>query len=335
MHTDSFHTAMTFGDFDAFASAVRDWRLEFIQLDRGPFHADLRQVGGGVFQLGQASFGSRLHQEGETPPGLRSFVVPGDPSFRILWRGRAITSDDIGVFPPGGILDSVSQPGFNVLIPSLPQALLDLRAESLGLPTVDDIAGSDEVVRCDPVAVARLRGWLRTALDELLERPALLEDGPTSESVAWSMAGHLVRTLAAGRPAPRALSIGPRLRVSEDSLDYIAAHAGRDITVRELAGAVGVSERTLRRTFQERFGVSTKRYLKIRRLRATRRDLLRQDPDRAQVRDVALRWGFWHSSQFAQDYRREFGELPSETLHRRHRDGQADTESRIARRRVP
>ena len=29
--------------------------------------------------------------------------------------------------------------------------------------------------------------------------------------------------------------------------------------------------------------------------------------------NVAHRWGFWHMGQFARDYRRLFGELPSET----------------------
>jgi AraC family ethanolamine operon transcriptional activator len=32
------------------------------------------------------------------------------------------------------------------------------------------------------------------------------------------------------------------------------------------------------------------------------------------IGDVAARWGFWHFSQFSADYRRMFGELPSETL---------------------
>jgi AraC family ethanolamine operon transcriptional activator len=31
------------------------------------------------------------------------------------------------------------------------------------------------------------------------------------------------------------------------------------------------------------------------------------------VQDIAARWGFWHLSHFANDYRRMFGELPSET----------------------
>ncbi|MFV2073945.1 MAG: helix-turn-helix domain-containing protein, partial [Thermoanaerobaculales bacterium] len=34
------------------------------------------------------------------------------------------------------------------------------------------------------------------------------------------------------------------------------------------------------------------------------------------VTDVANSWGFWHMGQFAADYRRQFGELPSETLRR-------------------
>jgi AraC-like DNA-binding protein len=34
------------------------------------------------------------------------------------------------------------------------------------------------------------------------------------------------------------------------------------------------------------------------------------------VHDVATRWGFWNLGEFAADYRRQFGELPSETLRR-------------------
>ena len=176
--------------------------------------------------------------------------------------------------------------------------------------------GGSEVLRCDPDAVDRLRSWLRTVMTELVEQPDLLEDPHTSEEIAWAIAGNLLTTLATGGDTPVQPSLSPRLRVSESSLDYIACHPGQVLKVREVAEAVGVSERTLRRAFQDRFGVSTKEYLKVRQLSAARRELARLDPDGTQVRDVALRWGFWHSSQFAQDYRRAFGELPSDTLRR-------------------
>lgn len=313
---DAFSIQQRFNDFDEFAEAVHDWKLEFVQLDRGPFQAEFQQAGAAHFQLGRASFGRRLHQQGETPAGLRSFVVPGDPTFRVLWRGKEITGRDIGVFPQDGVLDSVSLPGFDVFVPSLPEQLLDARARRLGLPPVERIVGASEVVQCAPDAVDRLRSWLRSVMTELVEQPDLLQDPQTSGEIAWAIAGNLLRTLATGGDTPTKPSLSPRLRVSEKSLDYIACHPGQLLRVREVADAVGVSERTLRRAFQERFGVSTKQYLKARQLRAARRELTRIDPDRTQIREVALRWGFWHASQFAQDYRRAFGELPSDTLRR-------------------
>jgi transcriptional regulator GlxA family with amidase domain len=42
-----------------------------------------------------------------------------------------------------------------------------------------------------------------------------------------------------------------------------------------------------------------------------------ESPDApASVTGVALKWGFVHLGRFAQDYRRRFGRLPSETLRR-------------------
>lgn len=39
-----------------------------------------------------------------------------------------------------------------------------------------------------------------------------------------------------------------------------------------------------------------------------------------QKADVANNWGFWHMGRFAADYRKFFGELPSETLQKQKND---------------
>jgi AraC family ethanolamine operon transcriptional activator len=41
---------------------------------------------------------------------------------------------------------------------------------------------------------------------------------------------------------------------------------------------------------------------------------LKTAPDKATVLEIAQRWGFWHTGEFAAAYRRLFGELPSKTL---------------------
>ena len=73
--------------------------------------------------------------------------------------------------------------------------------------------------------------------------------------------------------------------------------------------------RTLNYAFREIFGVTPKEYLQVTRLDGVRKDLHRREPS-AKISDIANKWGFWHMGQFAADYRRQFGELPSETTRR-------------------
>jgi AraC-like DNA-binding protein len=51
-------------------------------------------------------------------------------------------------------------------------------------------------------------------------------------------------------------------------------------------------------------------------LNGVHRDLKNADSAPTKITDVAIYWGFWHISQFAIDYQRFFGELPSQTMNR-------------------
>ena len=72
----------------------------------------------------------------------------------------------------------------------------------------------------------------------------------------------------------------------------------------------------LHAAFQDRLGESPMAYVRRIRLQKVRAELLASDPERTRITDVAMRWGFFHQSRFAQQYREQFRELPSATLHR-------------------
>ncbi|HJS32464.1 MAG TPA: helix-turn-helix domain-containing protein, partial [Alphaproteobacteria bacterium] len=63
-------------------------------------------------------------------------------------------------------------------------------------------------------------------------------------------------------------------------------------------------------------GVSPMQYLRNARYAKIRGDLVRADGE-AGVTEVALRWGITHMGRFSIEYRRRFGESPSQTLGRR------------------
>jgi len=93
--------------------------------------------------------------------------------------------------------------------------------------------------------------------------------------------------------------------------EYLNAHAHEPIRAEQLASMAGVSLRSLYAGFKEFCGVSPMQYLRDLRLERAHADLLSGS---GSVGGVALRWGFGHLGRFSADYRKRFGESPSDSL---------------------
>lgn len=98
--------------------------------------------------------------------------------------------------------------------------------------------------------------------------------------------------------------------------NYIEEHAHEPITINDMAEFADVSSRSLFTSFRRYRNTSPMRYLKEVRLRYVHEELQRGTVGSETVTDVAFKWGFSHLGHFATDYRRRFGERPSETLAR-------------------
>lgn len=101
------------------------------------------------------------------------------------------------------------------------------------------------------------------------------------------------------------------------ALDYIDAHCGDEIGIANIVEATGVSARTLQYGFIEQLGVGPMTHLRNVRLERIHAALKAAQPGSHSVGDLAAGWGFYNGSAFARAYRKQFGELPSQTLARR------------------
>jgi AraC-like DNA-binding protein len=97
---------------------------------------------------------------------------------------------------------------------------------------------------------------------------------------------------------------------------YIEERAHEPITTIELAEHAGVSTRSLFSGFRRYRNTSPMHYLKEVRLRRVNQELKASNPADTTVTLVALHWGFNHLGHFTTDYKRRFGESPSQTLAR-------------------
>ncbi|WP_445673139.1 helix-turn-helix transcriptional regulator [Pseudomonas inefficax] len=93
------------------------------------------------------------------------------------------------------------------------------------------------------------------------------------------------------------------------------AFAEHGLELEDISKRSGYSRRALELIFKSNTGMPPGRWFMNIRLNGVMRDLLTATPD-CLVIDVASKWGFRHLSRFSYQYRRAFGELPSETLRR-------------------
>jgi len=113
-------------------------------------------------------------------------------------------------------------------------------------------------------------------------------------------------------------------RQTSDSRSYLVRRAeklalasvDRPLQVPALSRALGVSERTLRKLFNEIHGQPPSRHLRMLRLAQVRRVLLSARGQLVTVTGIATDFGFGELGRFSVEYRKVFGESPSETLHR-------------------
>lgn len=115
------------------------------------------------------------------------------------------------------------------------------------------------------------------------------------------------------RPTPAT----PRRAVIQQAVDYIEGHLAEKITMESLAEALHMSVRSIQQGFRAELGMSPTTFIRERRLERVREELTDAIPsDGVTVTAVAERWGFHHLGSFAVEYRKRWGETPSETLRR-------------------
>ena len=125
------------------------------------------------------------------------------------------------------------------------------------------------------------------------------------------------------------LTLGKRVgnyELVEQAERIALANFQTPLDIPTLCRALAVSERTLRKAFQKNRGLPPCRRLRMLRLSGARRGLLSACGGCVTVTEIATSFGFVELGRFSVEYRKMFGESPSETLGRRsvtHRCGNA------------
>ncbi|KAB2967767.1 AraC family transcriptional regulator [Zoogloea sp.] len=207
---------------------------------------------------------------------------------------------------------------------------------------------------CRKMLVSMSHAAVSKVLEELLQRPLSkpLIFSPTMDATGgetaswWRIVRHLLSEMACSQSLYRNLHLAAELETtlirglllaqpnnySEElhssregktpqyllkARRFILDTAKEDVNLEHIEQVAGVSRFKLYEGFKLYFGLTPLAYRKKHRLEQVRREILRSGSQK-NISCIAMDWGFMHLGRFSIEYKKQFNELPSETL-RRHR----------------
>lgn len=177
-----------------------------------------------------------------------------------------------------------------------------------------------ETLKANPAAVCKLFDYGKQLTDTAAEQPGLFNEGQDELlAVQVELIELLLATIGTANVFEPGRSDRTRQRrslVVKIAEEYALGQKGANLYVTDLSRVTGVSERALEYAFKEVMGLTPVAFLIRLRLHRVRHALLTAPPESTTIATEALRWGFWHFSEFAHAYNECFGELPSDTLFR-------------------
>lgn len=305
------------------APSFRRFRVETISENRSP---EIDRAYGIVDGVGGALEAYRYVGAGDADVSMRGAEVEGTRSGRldprsdhiVFWIGDGTaTVEDC---TDGTML--TAEPGHPVLLSASVPYRFAADARKITMLHLSDrilrqaLARRDLVVQGPLVfgqqpdiasALGPLRAILRSRAAALTDEQV---DGARRDALNAEIAASVVDAfplIPAGAEEPTSAA----LRAAH----WMHEHATDAIALRDIAAAVGLSERGLQSAFRRRFDETPMERLRAERLDGARTDLRFAEPG-THVRDIARRWRFGHFGRFAANYAERFGEAPSETLRR-------------------
>ncbi|SAK86685.1 AraC family transcriptional regulator [Caballeronia hypogeia] len=298
-----------FTDVDEQARAFDGWSLNYTQISGGLFHGSSSIVSLGGIRLLVEHLDKVILQQGSVPSDRVAVAVPLELEGHARMCGEKSSRDSLHVFSSGPEFEFYS-PDRHVLVnvEIEPDKLASEPMRALGasllsrpmsplIPMAADAADNlRQLLKQTLAASAQASPGEQADTDE---RIALLE-----RTILYAISEAISVIPEAGSGNARPTKYWPLVNAVQDRLQDPATCP---LSIAELCVQVGVSRRTLQYAFQEALNLNPIAYLRAVRLNHVRRDLRLGES----VTSAATKWGFWHLSSFAHDYRVMFGELPS------------------------
>lgn len=307
-------TSVTYTDVDEAAAAVKGADVEICQSGQGQYWANFLSVPLGASHLQAMQDRLATLTRGSVSRASCGFVLTLFGAPGVSANGHELDGSRLVYYGPGAEAYAVCRgPTMWVTFTLSPGELLRAMNALAGTRWTPP-PGESRLICPQRPAVRALREAVADVLTTARKHPEVLASEQVRADLHQRLLTAFAQAMASDDGRGGSRSSQSHARIIARCEEYLRQHIDQPVYLIELCEAAGASERSLRDIFQEFYGMSPIRYLKMRRLNQIRRELMGGDPSRTNVTKIAMSMGVWELGRFAGEYRAMFGETPSQTL---------------------
>ncbi|MDO6460131.1 helix-turn-helix domain-containing protein [Granulosicoccaceae sp. 1_MG-2023] len=287
------------------ADNLTNWDQEYDQIGNGRFYGRIDELHLPGLQVFNEHTSQALRQQCRVLPESIWFGLPlKTEDMRI--NGQQPEQTDVLCRPGDTQFELVTPANFDMLSVVVDRKELERHAAAQGI----------EIKLLDATSYPRLKLSQNTLrnIQFLLKRIVSTKSNLLNVQIHHDLLVMALLELLAEEKPNRTVppSYARRKAVVDRIRHHVEAAGDAPVTMAELCEVGCVSRRTLQYSFETILGISPRQFLRASRLNRVKRML--SSAESGSVADIAAINGFYHHSQFSADYKRLFGELPSETL---------------------
>ncbi len=307
-----------FSDIDRQAERLSGYDQKYQQLSCGKFVGQFRTaIIDSKLGLYFERINQILDQSAAVPQDHYSVVFLMNDDRCCKLNGHTFSAHTLWYGGPGSTLNAITAPGTQFAVVNLEKEFF----EAILIGSYPEFKNYSMKYKFGILVDSRTKAhWLRQTINQILIILQTSSDHLSKSlvikclrmSIAEMIADQFYNVL---HPLSKSkvINLSGRFKIVNCAREYINDHRGIDISITDLCRQAGVSRRTLEYSFCDCMGQSPAAYLRSIKLNEIRRAFLSPENVRKSIGDIVADWGIWHLSHFAQYYRNQFNELPSET----------------------
>lgn len=302
-------------DIDAHTQALGGWALQYEQLSSGQFTGHIHKVDLPGLTLLREDTSMALRQRGHMNDSAYGFAMALRDTADLFFNGQRVPAHAI-MCGKGDDVDLITPPHFTLIAIVVQRSLLNPLWERMYHKPLASWLEKQLVLGTTEAKVNNLRELHLTMLDQASAMAPWQTDPQALKQLRDDILMEWIEALPAQVDTSEVPTLERRKKLVDRACELMLTPSDEPLSILDVCSRMGTSRRKLNYSFQDVLGITPVKYLRTLRLNSVRRALRHAAPH-ATIQDIASHWGFWHLSQFAQDYKQLFGELPSTTLRQR------------------